>query len=503
MISKEIIVHSDNESYIQIETEPSIEKDLWEYFTITIPNATYRRTQYKKWNGQIRLYNLRKHTLYKGLLPFVEEFAKINNYKFQSLLRRPTPVSTEHILKFIASLKLSNKDGSLVRLHKHQLQSLIHIFKTKRCLLLVPTGGGKSLITYTIIRYLLDVEQIKKIYIVVPTTNLCTQLYTDFQDYSVCNGWDASTHCHLIFAGADKVTSKPVVISTWQSLQNVDPDTLDCAGAILVEESHTATASVLKSLVGACTKASWKVGSTGTINDVDSKCHTTVLQGLFGLIYQPTSTYDLIQKQILSPLKIKCVLIDHQGAYLPISYDDEKNYIVTHVDRNNFICNLGLSQKTNTLILFDLVQKQGKVLFELMKVKNPHADRKIFFISGEVPAEAREEIRHITEKEQDAIIIASYQCFQLGVNIKNLHNIIFASPSKSKIRVLQSIGRELRIHDEKIHATLFDISDDLRNKTYKNIDNVMKLNYTLSHFIARLKIYDQEKFDYEIFRVKI
>jgi superfamily II DNA or RNA helicase len=174
-------------------------------------------------------------------------------------------------------------------------------------------------------------------------------------------------------------------------------------------------------------------------------------------------------------------------------YQAEMDYIVRLQARNNFIKNLSLSLDGNTLLLFQYVEKHGKALFEL--IKNEATDRKVFYVSGSVDGEEREKIRKIVETESNAIIVASYGTFSTGINIKNLHNVIFSSPSKSRIRNLQSIGRGLRKSDTKDSATLFDIADDM---SWKN-----KKNFTLLHFMERIKIYNEEKFEYKIYKVSL
>jgi superfamily II DNA or RNA helicase len=124
-----------------------------------------------------------------------------------------------------------------------------------------------------------------------------------------------------------------------------------------------------------------------------------------------------------------------------------------------------------------------------------HRRRKIFFVSGSTDVDTREQIRSITENEKNAIIVASLGTFSTGINIRNLHNIIFASPSKSQIRVLQSIGRGLRKSEDGRDTILFDIADDLHWKKNKN--------YTLNHAAERIKIYTKEKFNYKIYEVNI
>ena len=149
--------------------------------------------------------------------------------------------------------------------------------------------------------------------------------------------------------------------------------------------------------------------------------------------------------------------------------------------------------KANTLLLFRFVEKHGKLLYDMIK-EETH-DRKIFFVYGGIDTDTREQIRHIVESESNAIIVASYGVFSVGVNIRNLSNIIFASPSKSRIRNLQSIGRGLRKSKNKEIATLYDIADDLSYGSNHN--------YTLDHFEERKKIYKEEKFDVAEYHVQL
>ena len=159
------------------------------------------------------------------------------------------------------------------------------------------------------------------------------------------------------------------------------------------------------------------------------------------------------------------------------------DYLVTNIERNNFIKRLALSLKGNTLLLFQYVEKHGHVLEEIIKDN----DKEVFYIHGGVDADTREEIRHLVETKDNCIIVASSGTMSTGVNIRNIHNIIFASPSKSRVRNLQSIGRGLRKSDNNQITTLYDIADDLQTK-----------NYTLRHFVERVKLYNEEQFDYTI-----
>ena len=168
------------------------------------------------------------------------------------------------------------------------------------------------------------------------------------------------------------------------------------------------------------------------------------------------------------------------------------DYLVEHEPRNKFIKNLAKDLKGNTLILFNYVERHGLPLFNMI---NSDTDRPVYVVHGGVDTEDREEIRELTEKSDNSIIVASYGTFSTGINIRNLHNVIFASPSKSSIRNLQSIGRVLRKGDNKSKATLYDIADDISTDRGNN--------YTLNHLLERVKIYNEEKFDYEIVDVKL
>jgi superfamily II DNA or RNA helicase len=222
------------------------------------------------------------------------------------------------------------------------------------------------------------------------------------------------------------------------------------------------------------------------------------IEGLFGPVKQVTTTKDLMEKKLLSNLEIDCILLTYPDeisktvAGLP--YQEEIDWIVSCDGRNSLISKLACSMKGNTLVLFQFVEKHGKPLFE--KIKTDAGDtRKVFYVSGETDGEVREDIRQITEQEDNAIIVASYGTFSTGINIRSLRNIIFASPSKSRIRVLQSIGRQLRKSERKDKARLYDIADDLHWKSKKN--------HTLKHFIERVKIYNEESFEYKMVKIPI
>ena len=175
-------------------------------------------------------------------------------------------------------------------------------------------------------------------------------------------------------------------------------------------------------------------------------------------------------------------------------YQEEMDWLVTNPQRNKIITNLTIAQTGNTLVLYQFVEKHGAVLHKMVS-ERVNSERMVFFVHGGTDTEQREEIRHLTETQKDAIIIASYGTFSTGINIRNLHNVVFASPSKSRIRNLQSIGRGLRKGNQKEACNLFDVGDDLSWKSKKN--------FTLNHMLERIKIYNEESFNYKIAKVEV
>ena len=237
--------------------------------------------------------------------------------------------------------------------------------------------------------------------------------------------------------------------------------------------------------------AKYRYGFTGTLDG--SQTHKWVLEGLFGPSYKVTQTKELIDKGHLSKLQIRVLILKHEDQKFD-TYEDELQYIIGHPKRNRFIRNLAVDLRGNTLVLFSRVATHGQILFDSIN-SSVKDGRKVFYVHGGVEAEEREEVRTITESESNAIIVASYGTFSTGINIKNLHNVIFASPSKSRIRNLQSIGRVLRKGDKKSKAVLYDIADDISYKSRKN--------YTLNHLVERIKIYNEEQFNYEIIQISL
>jgi superfamily II DNA or RNA helicase len=492
----DIVIEDVDSVNIRVRCERSIAKELSDFFTFKVPGHAYMPAYRKRiWDGQIKLYNMFSQTIYGGLERYVLDFAKERGYSVNRGVREDNPFTSEQVEKYIKEFLKPSLDGKVIDAHEHQINAITHALQKDRALLVSPTGSGKSLIIYALVRYYLDkIPSDRKILIVVPTTSLVSQLYSDFDEYSSVSGWKTDRHCHKVMSGLPKDDIKRrVIISTWQSIHTQSKDFFDKFGAVFGDECHLFKAKSLTSIMTKLEKCPIRIGTTGTLDG--TLTHRLVIEGLFGPVHQVTKTKILMKRKLLSDLKIDAILLKHDERIRQemkrCAYQDEIDYIVTNEARNEFICGLAANLKGNTLILFQFVEKHGKKLNEMMKMFAP--TKKVFFVHGGTDADQREEIRKIVEGTEDSIIIASYGTFSTGVSIRRLHNIVFSSPSKSRIRVLQSIGRQLRKSEHKDIARLYDLADDISWKKYKN--------HTLRHFEERLKIYEGEGFEHKIVNI--
>ena len=482
-----IDIHKRDEVYLKLECDRGVAMELSEYFTFEVPGAKFMpAVRNKIWDGKIRLFNVNSMQIYVGLLDHIKRFAKDRDYQvnIHDGLEDTMDIPLNGLEKYLTEKRFKPRD--------YQLRAVAHAIRKNRALILSPTASGKSFIIYSLLKYYLR-KECKKVLVVVPTTSLVSQMDSDFTDYSDGTFYET----HKIMSGQDKEhPTARVFISTWQSIYKLPKKYFDQFDAIVGDEAHLFKANRLTKIMEKLTDCKYRFGFTGTLDDTQT--NKLVLEGLFGPVMKVVTTKELIDKKTLSEFRIKCLVLKYPESerkrQKKTTYQEEMDFLVSNTYRNNFIKNLTITRKGNTLLLFQYVEKHGKKLYDMIK-EECHDDRKVFFVHGGVDADEREAIRAITETEKDAIIIASYGTFSTGINIKRLHNIIFASPSKSRVRNLQSIGRVLRKGDGKDTATLYDISDDLSWKSYHN--------HTLKHFAVRIKMYNQEEFDYSLYNIKL
>ncbi len=483
----DVIIEKKNEVHIKLNCEPHILYELQEYFTFEVESAKFM-SQYRSrhWDGKIRLLSTHTGEIYVGLLDKVIDKLKLHNYTYEfkdnKFYGPPFEINENISLEGVSDYMKSICCHSP---RQYQIEGVYDALRYNRKLLISPTASGKSLMIYSIVRY--HVDNNRKILLVVPTTSLVEQMYKDFEDY----GWNAESYCHKIYSGREKTNEHAVTITTWQSVYKLERSFFENYDVVIGDEAHLFKSKSLIEIMTKLHHAKYRMGFTGTLDGTQT--HKWVLEGLFGPSYKVTRTYELMEQGHISQLDIRCLVLKHNPQKFE-SYEDEIQYLISHNQRNKFITNLSLDLKGNTLVLYSRVESHGAILYEMIN-NSKQDERKVFFIHGGVDTEERELVREITEKENNAVIVASYGTFSTGINIKNLHNVIFASPSKSRVRNLQSIGRVLRKGKNKTKAVLYDISDDC---TYNS-----RKNYTLNHLIERIKIYNEENFNYEIITINL
>ena len=485
-------------SNFQIDCDSGIAQELNEFFSFYVPGYKFMPAyKNRMWDGKIRLFTLRNRTLPAGLFYHLNDFCTKRGYILESeKTKYGSPDDRNHITPDNLNSLIQSLDVPFDP-RPYQFECVGEALTRKRAILLSPTGSGKSFIIYLIIRYWLqrltdgrNYPKAGRALIIVPTTSLVEQMHSDFINY----GWSEGA-MHRIYSGKDKdVDNVSTVITTWQSIYKLPKVWFEQFGCVIGDECHGFKSKSLMTIMDKCTEAEYRFGTTGTLDG--SQTHELTLQGLFGKTYRVTTTKKLQENNTLAPLSINRIILNYdektKKEFGKQTYQDEIDYIVSHEKRNNFIKNLALDLKGNTLVLYNYVDKHGKPLFNLIRDKADE-DRKVFFVSGDVATSDREAIRGIVERMQDSITVASLGTFSTGINIKNVHNIIFASPSKSQIRVLQSIGRGLRKSDRK--TVLYDISDDISWGQRKN--------FSLLHSWERLKIYEKEEFEHKKITVNL
>ncbi len=482
----DITLHQQDATFDYVEAEIGILSELAERFTFFAQNYKYHpKYKARVWDGKIRLLNPMRPKLYVGLRAEVKSFCDEMGYSFKvdSYVGADEEFSVKEAEEFLDTLNLPKEMNGIPFVPRdYQLEAFVRSIRKRRQTLICPTASGKSFIIYSIVRKFNG-----KTLIIVPSLGLIGQMKADFESY----GYEDDIH--QIFSGQVKQTNHQITVSTWQSLQNVNPKFLKQFDVLIVDEVHGAKAMELKKIIEAMTETEVRIGLTGTLDGI--KANELSITGLLGPIHQVTTSKKLMDEGHLAALTIKSLVLEHTLANKKLlrkaKYPDEMKYLINSEARNNFIKNLALSLKGNTLVLFQFLE-HGTELHSLISAES---DQPVHYVSGEVDADEREIIRHFVNSQTQSITVASKGVFSTGTNIPNLDNIIFASPSKARIQTLQSIGRGLRKSNRKTDCTLFDIADDLSIGSWTN--------HTLNHYVERQKIYASEKFRNRSYQIQL
>lgn len=497
----DIIIHKKNHATVTIECNEVIASELYQYFSAYATNYKFSpKYKAKIWDGKIRFFKFATNELPIGLVYKIYEFAEKGKYTIECKYQRHNKLSRKDLEDFVKTLNLPADR----QLRPYQFEAIYGALCEKTLNVLISTAGGKSLVIYVICRLMM--LQKKKVILICSKTSLVEQMFNDFIDYN----FDAERYCHRIYAGQKKFYDSPIIISTWQSLisPKVKSDNpYEDFGCLICDEVHEAAADAgsIQNLAKFCVNAEYRYGFSGTYPEATT-AEWYSITGAFGRI-QEFATYKYLQENnYIAQLKMFSMVLQYDKPFCKELYEkydkdhqNQSDMIYKHEGRNKFILKLVDSLKGNTLILFTKKEKHGYILYDYFKQRFP--DREIFYIDGDVPLDEREDVRKQLEAKQDVIVLATYGTLAAGWNVKNLMNIVFASGYKSRIKVLQSIGRGLRLHKDKDFARMFDIVDDAR---YVDKDNDINFkNYSLNHYKVRKQFYDKENWNVKVQKFKV
>ena len=480
-----VSVEKVNEVFVRVSAEPSLKMEMSEYFTFEVPGAKFMpAVRNKVWDGKVRLLNVMTGYIYAGLIPYIKKFCDQRGYdcRVSKDLGETEAVPDDY------GYDLAKQVDAAFEVRDYQNDAIVHAIRHNRALFLSPTASGKSFIIYLIMAHHLMLD--RKVLVIVPTTSLVDQMASDFVEYN--KGKKLSIH--KIRGGMEKESDAEITITTWQSVYKMPKTFFEKFDVVFGDEAHNFKAKSLTSILEKMPHVKYRYGLTGTLDGTQT--HKLVLEGLFGTVFTVTKTKKLIDDNVLASFKIKALVLKYSDEIKKNnkgkSYQEEIDWIVRNRSRNVFIRNLAWNLPGNTLILFQYVDKHGQALFDMLNKSEEHD---VYFVHGGVNTDERENIRRDVRKTKGNIICASYGTFSTGINIPELDNLIFASPSKGRIRNLQSIGRVLRKGNGKSSAVLYDVVDDLQ---WKNTQN-----FAVKHFMERVKIYSEEGFEFKIYNVDI
>lgn len=483
----DIIIEKSNESFAQIHCDEEINHEINNLFSAFAPGYRFNpRYKHHLWDGKVRAYSAITQLLPIGLVDNLIKWCKKKNYSYK----------LQFFDDFKDDIDINDLEKDLdsyitggLKIRDYQLNAVHAALTNKKGMLLSCTGSGKSLMIYSIFRYLLEKKKARRILLIVPSTMLVEQMYTDFTDY----GWkDIELDVEKLYSGQKPTYKSPVLISTWQSLDKQDKSFFEKYDAIVVDEAHQAKASVLSRIVKSAFNAEYKIGTTGTLPAELSD--QLLINGVLGNVVFELKSKELIDRGYLSKMTIATIYLRYPTDF--IKENKDRNYpeevkMVEEYDNRNKVLNFVIDHTPATNNMLILVTHREHLDSIKKYLEKSYPDRKVSIINGSIKAKDREEIRVGLEEEDGTLLVATYKTMSTGVNIPKLHAVMLYSNSKSRIQVLQSIGRGLRKHNTKNKVIIYDIVDDL---SYKTRTGKTKKNYCMQHYDERYAFYKEQEF---------
>ena len=514
------ILESNSQEYEQVKTW--LERHVENYRFLP-------KFKFTKWDGKIKFFNNGniRVGLYKEIFKALQQLDTkpiLTNKEDFPINRDVTREKVNNFCKeFFKGYQVLDKKTNKKKTfypYEHQIETAYQILRNRYCTAEVATSGGKTLITSIVFFYILKhINPNARLLLIVPNISLVTQFYDDIIDFNSGFFQEQKNPCDLRIH--EIMSDKPrkyrgekepnLIISTYQSLsilENFDRDFYTSFFAVAVDEAHQAkTESFNKIMKRTIKGATYQFGVSGTFQKEETAEFLTV-QSLTGPKVSSVRAKELQEKEIISPLKILQLHINHDDPdFLEklkdirkvkdsgrVAYSMETEYIRASEKRKTFILKILKKQTKNTLLLFNIIE-YGTELFEKAKqyfIDNKINNVKFYYIDGSVKKDKRKEILKELEKDDDEIriLFATYGTLSTGVSVNNIHNIVFAESFKKEQRIIQSIGRALRLHEKKTFARVFDLVDNyIETYHYSSMTN---------HGKKRATMYREHNYPYSI-----
>ena len=483
----DIIIEKSNESFAQIHCDEEINHKINNLFSAFAPGYRFNpRYKHHLWDGKITAYSPITQLLPIGLVDNLINWCKRKNYSYKLQF---FDNYKDEIDKEILEKEINNHLINGYKIRDYQLNAVHAALTNKKGMILSCTGSGKSLMIYSIFKYLLEKRKARRLLLIVPSTMLVEQMYTDFKDY----GWkDIDLEVEMLYSGKKPTFKAPVLISTWQSLDKQDKSFFEKYDGVIVDEAHQAKASVLSRIVKCAFNAEYKIGTTGTLPAELSD--QLLINGVLGNVVFELKSRELIDRGFLSKMTIATIYLRYPTDF--IKENKDRNYpeevkMVEEYDNRNKVLNFVIDHTpaTNNMLILVTHRQHLDSIKEYLQKSYPN--RKVSIINGSIKAKEREDIRTGIENEDGTLLVATYKTMSTGVNIPKLHAVMLYSNSKSRIQVLQSIGRGLRKHNMKNKVIIYDIVDDL---SYQTRTGKTKKNYCMQHYDERYAFYKEQEF---------
>lgn len=451
--------------------------NLREYFSIENKNASFMQRRFKTRGVKIPL---RKYVITPTGICDIGLYWEIRKYFIENQIISNITITDSLTKALYIGTTNDTYNKFNLKLRDYQTDVLNKALKLGWGTCILGTGAGKTLTTAALIENYYRNSNNKttfKCIMLVPDLTLVSQTYQEFIDCGI-------SYSLTMWTGTIKPDlSANVIICNIGILLSrfVKSDWVKYIDLLVVDECHKIKSTSKISKVITKIKTKHRYGFTGTLPD-NNEDQWFLIGKLGPILYEKTSA-ELRNENFLTNVEIKILNINHGNVHIPrisdSAYRNELDFIYESVKRNELISKLCHRLANNTLILVNHI-KHGENLYELLT--NTCKNKQVYFIRGEIEVEERENIKKIMESNNNVVCIAISAIFSTGVNIKNLHNIVFAAGGKSFIRTVQSIGRGLRLHSNKSRLIIIDLCD--------------MLYYGKKHCEKRIEIYKKEKIEY-------